>query len=1050
MAALGITAAPELVREETNGSEWHDMSLNSVNRFALHTDFFTYESEQFALERDKTQSQNYLSIEGEWKFNWVENADERPTGYYATDYDDSAWGTMQVPANWELNGYGDPEYVNVGFAWRGHFNELPPAVPTKDNHVGTYRRTINVPADWDGKQVVAHFGSVTSCIYLYVNGQFAGYAEDSKIAAEFDITGLLHTGDNQLAFQVFRWCDGSWCEDQDFWRLSGVARECYLFARDSETSITDIRINADLDPTYTDGILTIETNTKGSPLLEYKLIDKQGTVVAQTTAQANEAGAALTMRLTNPYKWTAETPYLYTLLAIAKDAAGAVKAVVPQRIGFRHVEIQNSQLLVNGQPILIKGADRHELDPDGGYVVSPERMIQDLQIMKRLNINAIRTCHYPDDPRFYDLCDEYGFYMTAEANQESHGFHYGDNAISKTELFAAQILERNKHNVSLLRNHPAIIVWSLGNETVNGPNFTAAYQWIKKTDPTRPVQFEQAGQGDNTDIVCPMYRSQDDCERYALSDAAKPFIQCEYNHTMGNSSGGLKEYWELFRKYPKLQGGYIWDFVDQALHRNPSPSGNGTLPYAGLTSIEQTFKVAQPYAEFAKIEYTYGGDYNDYDPSDNNFNCNGIIGPDRQLNPHAYEIAYYYQNIWAEAVDLAEGVISVYNENFFRPLHNYALLWTLTADGIEQQRGIVHHLDVAAQETRQFTLDYSLDGLDDKEVLLNLSFIAKTAEPLIAQNQQVAYRQLRISGPKNVEIAVNTKKLKVDQSDEKEIIITGNGLDIRFCKQTGLLSKYSVGGVDRLADGGTLKPNFWRAPTDNDMGAGLQKRFQVWQNPQLDLVALTALGSKPTEVLATYNLPAIGATLNIDYKISYDGQIEVTQSLTPSAGSQAADMFCFGMTMQLPYEAEQSQYYGRGPVENYIDRLESQSIGIYRQTADEQFFPYIRPQETGTKSDIRWWEQTDPTGTGLRFVALGEAAAFNASALHYNIEDLDDSPEKEQMHSYQVPKSQYTVLNLSSEHYGVGGINSWGNWPLEQHRIHYGAKNLHFLIEPLN
>ena len=751
-------------------TEIDDMDVNNVNRLPVHTTFFAYENEALALKGDMTKSSRFLSLHGNWKFNWVANRDERPADFYKVDLDDSKWGTMPVPGMWELNGYGDAEYVNSGFAWRGHFDKKPPYSPVKDNHVGSYRRTFTIPADWAGKQVVARFGSVTSCIYLYVNGQFVGYSEDSKVATEFDITPFVKAGEeNLIAFQVFRWCDGSWCEDQDFWRLSGVARDSYLFARDQDTHIDDLRITNGLDEDNTTG--TLDLNVKVSQSIdnvgiECWLLDAKGNVVAPVmktlykNADPNDKSSyTLKLEVPNCKPWTAETPYLYTLVTTIfnKDkkgksaklsAAPIVKQqpveVITQKVGFRRVEIKNAQLLVNGKPVLIKGADRHELDPDGGYVVSRERMIQDIQIMKRLNINAVRTCHYPDDPVWYDLCDEYGIYMTAEANQESHGFGYGPEAEAKKPLFAKQILERNQNNVRSHFNHPAIIVWSLGNETVNGPNFEAAYDWVKAEDKSRPCQWEQAHrEGRNTDIFCPMYYTPWSCEAYCKDDNfQKPLIQCEYNHTMGNSSGGLKEYWELVRKYPKYQGGYIWDYVDQALHRKP----NAKMLTASLAELNRVAELSYP--ELNKIHYTYGGDYNRYDPSDNNFNCNGIIGPDRQLNPHALEVAYQYQNIWAKAQGkLAETkTVEVYNENFFRSLDNYALQWQLLADGKEVQKGTIDRLDVAPQATKAYQIPFSTDGIEDgeAEILLNVCFTLKQAEPLMKAGQVVAYAQLPI------------------------------------------------------------------------------------------------------------------------------------------------------------------------------------------------------------------------------------------------------------------------------------------------------------------
>ena len=1051
-------------------TEWHDMEVNNVNRLPVHTTFFAFENEELALKGDMTKSRNFLSLHGNWKFNWVENADKRPTDFYKTDLDDSAWGTMPVPGMWELNGYGDAEYVNSGFAWRGHFDQKPPQVPTKDNHVGSYRRSFRIPADWNGKQVVARFGSVTSCIYLYVNGQFVGYSEDSKVATEFDITPFVKAGEeNLIAFQVFRWCDGSWCEDQDFWRLSGVARDSYLFARDKDLHVDDLRINATLDDNYDKGILDVYVNMPVQKYIIYELLDAEGKKIE---TRKSPMGGAIFDGLTVKH-WTAETPYLYTLVAkvyakdITKDFQEVVKSkgkvrmkdrlaqaeselfkqqpveVITQKVGFRKIEIKNAQLLVNGKPILIKGADRHELDPDGGYVVSRERMIQDIQIMKRLNINAVRTCHYPDDPVWYDLCDEYGIYMTAEANQESHGFGYGNNAEAKKPLFAKQILERNQNNVRAHFNHPAIIVWSLGNETVNGPNFEAAYDWVKAEDKSRPCQWEQAGRdGRNTDIFCPMYYTPWHSEGYCKDDKyQKPLIQCEYNHTMGNSSGGLKEYWELIRKYPKYQGGYIWDYVDQALHRKP----NAKMLTASLDELNRVANL--PYPELNKIDYTYGGDYNNYDPSDNNFNCNGIIGPDRQLNPHAYEVAFQYQNIWAKAKgNLAETkTIEVYNENFFRDLSNYQLEWQLMVDGNPAQKGVIADLEVAPQQTKDYTIPFNTENTEDKtaEILLNIRFRQKTDEPLMKQGCMVAYNQLPVRPYKKKTVTLpsaTASKIKIlDKKKAPEIIVQNDNFTISFDRQTGLLKQYNVLGNNLLGEGGTLRPNFWRAVTDNDMGAGLHERMLAWRNPQMKLTSLKAEKAKkqdPVKVTATYEMPEVKARLTMTYIIQEGGAILVSEQMSTMAGAEVSDMFRFGMVMDMPYNFDQSEYYGRGPIENYADRKECMLISKYGQSADEQFFPYIRPQETGTKTDIRWWSQTNQAGFGLRIQA---DEPFTASALHYNIMDLDEGKQKAQRHSPQVPKSKYTELSLDKLQTGVGGINSWNNdaQALPQYRVKY-------------
>ena len=1033
-------------------TEWHDLQVNEINRLPLHTMHFAYDPNDFpgtgAEYLDKKKSMNYLSLEGTWKFNWVANADERPTDFYKTDLDDSKWNNIQMPGNWEMLGYGQPEYVNVGFAWRGHFDQQPPAVPTKDNHVGSYRREINIPSNWDGKRVIAHFGSVTSNIYLYVNGKFAGYAEDSKVAAEFDITPFLKKGKNLIAFQTFRWCDGSWCEDQDFWRLSGPARENYLYARSKDHRLLDVRVETELKNNYKDGYLNITAKVQGNTLAYFGLYDPDGKEVIVTgTDNVRNGVAKYQLRVKNVRKWSAETPNLYTLVVSPIQNGGMYLPyeIVQVKVGFRKVEIKNKQFLVNGQPVLLKGADRHEMDPDEGYNVSEQRMIQDIMMMKRMNINAVRTCHYPDDPRWYDLCDKYGLYVVAEANQESHGFGYGDDAAAKKPEFAKQIMERNQHNVSMFFNHPSIVTWSLGNETVMGDNFLQAYKWIKEQDKTRPVQYEQAHRGEGTDIFCPMYYPVAASEKYAKDpNSPMPLIQCEYNHTMGNSGGNLSDYWNLIRKYPILQGGFDWDFVDQALHRN-IVKPMSILPYKMNNE------------ELRKIEYCYGGDYNKYDPSDNNFNCNGIIGPDRQMNPHAYEVAYQYQNIWAKMVNAETGEVSVHNENFFRDLSNYALAWSLEEDGVETQNGTIADLDVPAQQTKNFTIPYDKSKIKGKEVFLNIDFRLKEAEPLLTAGQVMAYAQLPVvtkkacSGDCSKMLAQGhgKKKMKLAAKKNNVVAVTTPNLTFKIDRSTGLISEYAYNGKSLLGEGGTLKPNFWRAPTDNDMGAGLQKKFKAWKNPQMNLKNIDVKKDKKTNsvtILTSFDMPEVQGQMDITYVVfANTGAVKVTEDFKATEGAKVSDMFRFGMLMQMPYTMEKSNYYGRGPIENYSDRKDCMRIGVYTDDADNQYFPYIRPQESGTKSDIRWWKQTDATGLGLQ---VKSCTPFYASAIHFDTEELDDGDDKEQRHSFDLKKSKFTNLFLDSAHMGVGGENSWGAWPLEKYRVHYGNKTFTFTLIP--
>ena len=1042
LSALPASAdlTPVIQKDMPTDTEWHDLQVNEVNRLKLHTNYFAYESAEKALNGDRKASANYLSLNGTWKFHFAEAPNKRPSRFFETNYDDAAWKTISVPGIWELNGYGDPVYLNIGFAWRGHFENNPPQVPLKDNHVGSYRRIINIPNSWDGKQIIAHFGSVTSNIYLYVNGMYVGYAEDSKVAAEFDITPYVRKGDNLIAFQTFRWCDGSYSEDQDFWRLSGVARDSYLYARNEKVQVSNIKLTADLANNYQDGVLSVDLDVKGSPTVDFDLLNANGISVSKHSVDfKGQRHGNVAFSIKNVKPWTAEIPYLFTLVTTVKKG-GKVIEVIPQKVGFRKVEIKNCQLLVNGQPIYIKGANRHEMDPDGGYIVSRERMIQDIKIMKQFNINAVRTCHYPDDPQWYELCDEYGLYVVAEANQEGHGFGYGNDAPTKKPMFAKQILERNQHNVEMFYNHPSIIIWSMGNETADGPNFTAAFDWIKSVDSSRPIHWERAIKGSNTELYCPMYLPQKACKEYALSSAPedqKPLIQCEYNHAMGNSGGGLKEYWDLVRKYPKFQGGFVWDFVDQALRDKKR----------GI--------------------YTYGGDYNSYDPSDNNFNCNGLISPDRIPNPHMYEVGYEYQNIWVQPVDLKAGKIKVRNEYFFRDLGNYALQWKILVNGKEAQKGTVSNLQVQPQQTAYLTLPYNLGQLladpQSRDVQLNIDFALKQPEPLMQKGQVVAYQQLPIKDyylekstnpePEMETLAWYGKLKNTSKKKDKQVTIENQQVSISFDKQTGLMTRYAVGDVSYLADGGVLKPCFWRAVTDNDMGAGINKKYSVWRNPamtvkNINVQKVKLLDNNSMLVTVHYDMPDVKSRMAIEYLITTSGKVEVAQTLVPDAGAKVPGMLRYGMVMQIPYDMDKSEYFGRGPVENYADRKFSQRFGIYQQTADEQFYPYIRPQETGTKSDMRWWKQTGEKGMGL---LVRSDKPFSASALYYTVEDLDDGDKKEQRHIQEVPKSKFTNLHIDGEMAGVGGIDTWSGHAeaLEEYRVPFGHKRLQFTLTPI-
>ena len=1006
-------------------NEWKDPVVNEVNRSPMHTSYFAYQNEHSALKGCKEASQNFMSLNGIWKFLWVKDADKRPMNFYKISYDDKSWDNMQVPGLWALNGYGDPVYVNYGYPWRNQFAGEPPAIPVADNQVGSYRKEIIIPADWKGKEIFAHFGAVSSNMYLWVNGQFVGYSEDSKLEAEFNLSRYLKPGKNLIAFQVFRWCDGSYLEDQDFLRLAGVGRDCYLYVRNKKY-IQDIRVTPDLDAQYLNATLHVAMNLKGGGTVDLKLLDPLGKEIVATSVKGT--GQIQTrMEVANPGKWSAENPILYTLIATLKDKSDVVE-VIPVNVGFRKIELKNAQILVNGQPVLFKGVNRHEMDPDNGYYLSPQRMIQDIKIMKAFNINAVRTSHYPNDNLWYDLCDRYGLYVVAEANVESHGIG-GHKTLARNPLFAKAHLERNQRNVQRSYNHPSIIFWSLGNEAGFGANFEACYTWIKNEDKTRAVQYEQAKTNEFTDIFCPMYQDYEGNREYCEGDIDKPLIQCEYTHAMGNSLGGFKEYWDLIRKYPKYQGGFIWDFVDQSLRWK---NKEGVSFYA------------------------YGGDWNPYDASDNNFMDNGLINPDRQPNPHMYEVGYFYQSIWVTPVDLPNGAINVYNENFFRNLDDYYLEWELQADGEIVRKGMVGKLNVAPQQTATVQLGYMMDDIcQDKELLLNIMFKLKKAESLLPAGHVVAKKQLTILPYKTPDLAISNmpnSNIKVCaptviENDVNYLIVEGEHFRLDFDKHDGYLCKYEINGRQLLNEGSKLTPNFWRAPTDNDLGAGLQKKYAAWKNTGIYLNELEQKVENDLVIVSSeYTMEAVKAKLYLTYTINNCGAVKITQKMTVDQSATVSDLFRFGMQVQICEELEQVSYYGRGPIENYSDRNNSTWLGKYRQTVSDQFYSYIRPQENGTRTDIRWWKLMDKGGNGLKLIA---DAPCSVSALHYSIEVLDDGERKEQRHSEFLPCVDYINLCIDKVQMGVGGVNSWGALPLKDYRLPYQDYEFSFLLQPV-
>ena len=1019
---------------------WQDPNVNQVNRVARHAHFFAFESDEMARQGDKSKSERYLSMEGMWKFNFVKNHQEAPAGFYGLKYDDSKWVDFPVPGLFELNGYGDKIYKNMGYAWNTTFKNNPPYIGETNNYTGSYRKTFELPANWKGQEVFFHVGSATSNLSVWVNGKYVGYSEDSKVAAEFNITKYLKPGKNLIAMQIMRWCDGSYLEDQDFWRFTGIAREVYLYSA-PKVRIQDFFITQD----YQDGkgILGVDAKIVGGKAqLESKLYDAEGKLVAE----------GLQATVDNAKAWTAETPYLYVLDLQLKKGDKVLQAI-RKKIGFRNITIKGGQLLVNGQPILIKGADRHELDPDGGYIVSVDRMIQDIKIMKYLNINAVRTCHYPDDPRWYDLCDEYGLYLTAESNLESHGMGYKEKTLAKRADFEKAHIERQEGNMITYKNHPSIIVWSLGNEAGYGPNFEKAYDWVKAYDTTRPCQYERAELAGKTDVFCPMYMGYEDCENYSKGNAAKykgkqvegksdvkPLIQCEYAHAMGNSMGGFKEYWDLIRKYPVYQGGYIWDFVDQGMRDKSKVTG--------------------------KEIFTFGGDYGRYPASDYNFNCNCIIAPDRRLNPHAYEVRYYYQNVWVSDKGFKEGKVEIYNENFFKTLDDLELEWFVGgASGKHHHNnanrpegmtfghgGKVDVSGIAPQQRKVITIEALkqvaekvLGHHGDQEIFVIFQFKTREAQPLIEKGQVVARQQFILNPYQFPEIKAEEAKVQKEET-ESYVKLDAAGTTLTVGKWSGWIDYIDVDDEPMLVDRESVTPEFWRAPTDNDYGAWLQQRFGVWKNPQMKLKELDV---DDNQVKATFEMPDVKAELKMTYTLAENGEIIVRQQLKTDKEAKLSHMFRYGMQLQMPKKFDEVKYYGRGPIENYCDRNSSEFIGVYNNKVSDEYFNYIRPQESGNHTDIRWFRVIDKEGKGLEFYSN---APMEVSALNYLMSDLDDGATKDKKvghHSGDLIERPLTQVHIQQRQMGLGCVNSWGAWPRAEYLVPYQDYDFTFVIKPV-
>ncbi|REE00165.1 glycoside hydrolase family 2 TIM barrel-domain containing protein [Marinoscillum furvescens] len=986
--------------------EFMDPSIVGVNKVLPHDRVFVFEQNEKLEHLEYPSSENYQSLNGQWSFKWVFKPADRPLDFFREGYDYSGWNQINVPANMELEGYGVPIYLNHPYEFTR--KPEPPKVPDHWNPVGSYIREIELDQHWVNERTVIHFGSVKSAIYLWVNGAYVGYSQGSKTPTEWDISHVLKEGKNTIAFQVFRFSDGSFLECQDFWRLSGVQRDVYLY-RTPKTFVSDLNVRAGLSSDYINGVFDLEvelenkSEKKTSESVSVSLRAPDGTEVYNETKSLNiKAGANLNVSFATVVeacmRWSAEVPNLYDL----QISYGNGK-VIKKKIGFRSVEIKNAQMLVNGKAVLVKGANRHEHDPTTGHYLTRELMEKDAKLMKSLNINAVRTSHYPNDPYWYDLCDQYGLYVVDEANIESHALgaakqrpYDADKHIANDPEWELAHLDRVQRMYERDKNHPSVIAWSLGNECGDGINFIKAYDWLKAQD-SRPVMFEQANLKTHTDIFAPMYMSLDDMVNYAKHNYHyRPLIQCEYAHAMGNSIGNLQDYWDAIEQYPKLQGGFIWDWVDQGM---------------------------EAFTDSGERYFAYGGDFGpDTLRNDNNFCINGIVNPDRKLNPHAHEVRYVYQNFKAELVNAQEGKVLITNEFSFRSYEEMELVWEVVANGAVTEEGILN-VALAPGAAEVITVPFSKEWPADKEVFLNLRLISHQ-ETFQSGPVTIAEEQLLLESPQKTQAPLMSKaKVRIKETDN-QVKITSGDFEVAFDANSGELTNIQKGEKQFLVR--SPQADFWRVPTDNDYGNKMVARLGVWKDAHksktLDEFEVTATSRGTAKVSVRYTIEDVGALLMLDYEVGGNGEIVLDYAYITAPNRKLPEIPRVGMNLGLSGDLSQAKWYGRGPHENYIDRKLSAKVGIYEAPVEDLYFQYIRPQEGGYRTDVRWLKLRDQEGNGL-MVSGYPVFAFNAS--YYEKEDFSSTVKKQRTHTTDLQKRDYIVLNIDYEQMGVGGDNSW-------------------------
>jgi beta-galactosidase len=995
--------------------EWENPEIFGINKEPARATALPYSNEQQAIADIYSNSPYYQSLDGTWKFNWHKKPADKPEGFYKEGYDVNQWDDIQVPGNWELQGFGVPIYTNISYPHPVN----PPYIDHNDNPVGCYVRDFTISKDWDGRRVYLHFESGLTAMYIWVNGQKVGYSEVTKSPSEFDITPYIRQGKNTLAIEGYRWSDGSYLEDQDFWRLSGFDRSIYLYST-AQTRIFDFFAKGDLDNSYKNGLFSVDVTLKNyqdatvGATLAVALLDATGKTIYSENVKKTTARVALTTihfakKIASPHLWSNETPYLYTLLLTLKDENGKTIEVNSAKTGFRKVEIKNAQLLVNGKVLLVRGVNLHEHNPYTGHVQTEEIMRKDIALMKQHNINAVRTSHYPESVLWYKLCDEYGLFLVDEANLESHGLGYGPENVSNFPEWREAHLNRIIRLVERDKNHPSVIIWSLGNEASNGKAFFDLYDWIKARDNSRPVQYEQAGENRNTDIVCPMYPSMNNMKKYAArTDVTRPYIMCEYGHAMGNSTGNFQEYFDIISTSPHMQGGFIWEWLEH-----------------GLAATDDS----------GRDYWAYGGDIGGYQyTNDQNFCADGLVTPDRQPHPGLNEVKKVYQDILFQAKDLEKGIITIENRFLYNDLKEYDFKWEVINNGEKIAEG---KLDVLQAPGTKKDITIALPAITQKagnEYFLNLYAYTKKATEMIPANHEIAREQFSLSSLSFLSSLSTLKNQPVEvlRDDNNTIVLKAGQITATFNKRSGALDDYRYENKRLLSSG--PQPDFWRAPTDNDYGNRMPEISHVWKlaGQNKTVSNFTVNNTDGTVILTVnYTLNDVSSPYTVQYTVLGNGTIQVKVSW--EAGREGLpEMPRFGMQMRLPSEFDTFTYYGRGPWENYSDRNTSSFIGIYNSTVAEQAFDYVRPQENGNKTDVRWLTLTNKDGIGLK---INGYQALSVKVAHNTAEDMDYGVSKKNSHPSDITPRKDVFLNVDYRQRGVAGDDSWGALPHESYRL---------------